>query len=178
MYIWCALDLDRALCGIRRAAIEYNTRLRLSELAFTLPQHLSLAISFEVEDGAWREAVELIEHTAKDVPPPTLTPLGVERQGDIIWIAFEKSEPLGRLHSLILNDVKGELGIPPHTFDLDFRYHSTLFLGGDGAALSEMAEHLSKIALPQSLIADGYLIGISESGRAGEYRVVRKIPSP
>ena len=107
MYIWCALDLDRALCGVRRAAIEYNARLRLPETAFTLPQHLSLCISFEMGDGEWREAAELIERTVACIPPPTLAPIGIERCGDIVWISFDESEPLKRLHGLILSEVKG-----------------------------------------------------------------------
>ena len=72
-------------------------------------------------------------------------------------------------------DLARRYGAAPHIFDGDFRYHSTLFLGDDEEKLSRMEEKIKDIPLPQIIRAEAFLIGGSETGKPGEYRLFRRI---
>lgn len=174
MYLWMAVDLAGQLEEIRRRALKENEKIGLSEAAFTLPAHVSLKISFpvagEASESVQQEAAEIFRR----MPPFSIRVKGLQQGPGVLWIAMEENEKLRLLHEKMVA-LAAEYGAPAHPFDLDFCYHSTLFLSGETEKLALMEKALEEVRLPGCVPAAGFLIGGSESGKPGEYRVFRRI---
>ena len=106
--------------------------------------------------------------------PFEITPVVIEKAGCVVWIRHRESGELREMHEWLVELFKNQYGVLPHQFDLDFAYHTSLFVGGEGEA-AVAYERLKNETLPMSFTASSYVIGCSESGKAGEYRVIRKI---
>lgn len=176
MHLWTAVDLTGQLEAIRKAALTENQTIGLSEAAFTLPAHVSLKISFQVPDEAGiavqQEAAEIFRHT----PSFNIRVKGLQQENGILWIAMEENAALRLLHEKMVA-LAAKNGAPAHPFDGDFRYHSTLFLSPEEEKLDQMEKALLGIPLPAALRAEAFLIGGSETGLPGEYRVFQRIPA-
>lgn len=172
MYIWCAIDLDRQLLGLHSAAEKVSFEVGKGNPALTLPLHISLKISCEVEDRRFDEVVEEISAHFSGESPFEITPICVERCGGVVWIRHRETPELSSLHEWLVDLFRDKYGSVPHEFDLDFAYHSSLFVGEEGDAIRAY-ELLKSVKLPERLMADSFVIGCSESGKAGEYKVIR-----
>lgn len=175
MYLWIACDAERELAAIRSFCREQNRRVGLSEVAFSLPQHVSLKISFSVPDTQVEAIIARLEQIVQEASPLLLQPKTIERQGEVLWLAFEPTAALVELHRVLDEVMEREFGVLPHPYDLDFRFHSTLFLDADTDRLIQMERLLSDLPLPSAFTVNRFLIGSSPSGRAGEYTVCKRI---
>jgi hypothetical protein len=54
-------------------------------------------------------------------------------------------------------------------------FHSTLFIDESVEKISKMSEYLQDRSIARVLTVDTFLLGFSETGKAGTYRVVRQI---
>jgi 2'-5' RNA ligase len=171
MYIWCALDVSLALSEVRRGAISANRDIGLSEVAFSLPQHVSLLISFPADDRIAEKIISDIRTYLSGSVMPRLTFSAPELYGNIIWIPIEASDELTRLHEDLLA-ITHSYGIEPHTFDRKFAFHSTLFVDSSEEKLSKILTRVARLPIPERITAEGFIIGVSESGAAGDYRVI------
>lgn len=175
MYIWigCKLpgEFERQVRGL---VAEYGEDLAPDISGFSLPQHISLKISFEA-GKRWEEIMDKIGQILRSEENIHVTPAGVEQQGNILWVAFRENAQLRRLHNLLDRELRKDFGIPQHLFDKAFRFHSTLCLGKQ-EDLRVLLERIKAVSLPGELEIDAFLLGISETGKSGTYRVVRQIP--
>lgn len=172
MYIWIGCKLPEEFeQEIRSACLPPADGLDTS--GFSLPQHISLKISFQA-GAELEEILAYLETLLGREEPFYVNPKPVERQGSILWIPFREHTQLRRLHNRLDQELKARFGIPQHLFDKAFAFHSTLMLGPE-AALDRVALALADYPLPQQLRVDTFLLGISETGRSGAYRVVREI---
>ena len=176
MYIWTAADVSRQLAFVRERATELNRELNLSEVAFSLPQHISLKISFEVDDSVADEVISVLEDYLSSQTAFTVGEAKVEIFGSILWLSFPENECLKRLHRELDELLLSRFGVPLHEYDKCFKFHSTLFIDG-GNSLGKMCSELERLTLPSEIETDSFLIGISKSGKAGEYRVIKEIPA-
>jgi 2'-5' RNA ligase len=174
MYIWIACDLSDGLAEIREKCTEFNRDLQLSEVAFSLPQHISLKISFDVDDAISDSVIETVKSYLSAQKSFSVFAPVPEMMTGILWLRFSESESLTRLHGDLDELLSSHFGVPRHEYDRSFKFHSTLFMD-DGGDLSEMYRRVSSLTMPSELVVDSFLIGISESGRAGDYRVYRRI---
>ena len=174
MYVWIACDLSSGLAEIRRKCIEYNRDLHLSELAFSLPQHMSLKISFEVEDAVLESVIDAVESYLSQQRAFSISAPVPEMIPGILWLRFSENANLKRLHDELDILLSSRFGVSRHEYDRCFKFHSTLFMDGS-EGLFEMYRRISSLAIPSELIIDSFIIGISESGKAGEYRVFKNI---
>ena len=175
MYLWIACDTERELASIRSLCREQNRRIGLSEVAFSLPQHVSLKISFPVSDTQVEAVITRLEQIVQEAPPLLLQPKAIERQGEVLWLAFEPTAALVELHRELDEVMERDFGVLPHPYDLDFRFHSTLFLDADTERLMRMERLLSNLTLPPPFPVNRFFIGCSPSGRAGEYTICKRI---
>ncbi len=173
MFLWIGCKLPESFSSELRAhcyRAEHFPQLDTS--GFTLPQHISLKISFEVEqaDGIVSFLGELLGRQQ----PFSVHPRQVAREGGILWISFAENAPLKKLHNLLDRELLQNFSIRQHPFDKEFLFHSTLFMGPP-ELLEQTKRHMDSLPLPQELPIDTFLIGISETGKSGSYRVIREI---
>ena len=174
MFIWigCRLpaEFERA---VRSRCLELNRDIGLGTVAFSLPQHISLKISFDAGADA-PEILDAVETLLRREKPFYVNPRSIETAGSILWLTFQENPTLRKLHRLLDRTLEQDFGIPQHPLDKSFLFHSTLFLG-EPERLAKMQARLSGFALPPELVVDTFLLGLSETGEAGSFRVVRQI---
>ena len=174
MYIWTACDVSKVFDSLRDACIKINRAFNLDEVAFSLPQHISLKISFEVDDSVAADVIEFISEYLSGQGSFNINGPKVELFDSILWLAFDEDSNLSRIHLELDTLLWEKYGIPLHEFDRSFKFHSTLFID-EPKGLVKIQELISRLSLPDKVSINSFLIGTSSSGKAGEYSVIKKI---
>ncbi len=178
MYIWIGLILEKEDENyIREICKVENKSFNVNEQAFTLPQHISLKTSFNVNEYA--VVIEYLKEELKDINTIELEADNLTViDGKVIWLDIEENKLLRELHNRINLLLKNKFNIGLSGFDGEnFKFHSTLFQENEfndninkiGLILKE------KIKIPQLLHIRRLYFGISEVGRVGTYKVIDKI---
>ena len=174
MYIWIGCKLPESFeQEIRSRCLMLNEEIGLNTAAFSLPQHISLKISFDAEPY---EAVleDLAAYLSQQMPFSVFVQNPVQ-EGNILWLPVAENRELERLHRELDTRIETRFGVPQHPFDKAFWFHSTLFMDEDMEKVAQMEKLLSDYPIEQQLSVDTFLLGLSETGKAGTYRVVRQI---
>ena len=173
MYIWIGCALPEIFEEeLRSRCLEYNRELKLDTVAFSLPQHISLKISFPTDrPEAVLDAVEGILCRETEFYVNLKEP---KLEGKILWLPVEENSRLRMLHDKLDAHLRERFDIRQHPLDQAFLFHSTLFLDEDTEKLAAMREKLAGWG-SRSCKVDGFWLGVSESGKAGTYRVVRRV---
>ena len=172
MFIWVACDIDKAFVPVRKYCQEQNKTTGLSEVAFTLPQHISLKISFLVPDSAVKNVVKNIaDYLAKQKSFCVYNPK-TEYVENILWITFDECPVLQRLHNELDTLLQRKHNVTPHLLDRRFIFHSTLFMDKN---VKYAQTNFANLPLPDSVQINGFFIGISPNGDAGSYRVIKTV---
>lgn len=174
MYIWTGCKLPEEFeSQIREKCVPLSRELGLDISGFTLPQHISLKISFEAGDR-YPEILDSIEALLRREAPFSVIPAGIDQHGGILWITFQENETLRRLHDLLDSTLEQKYHIPQHMFDKQYFFHSALFLG-DPEKIARARAALADFPLPKEITIDTFLLGLSEVGESGTFHVVRRI---
>lgn len=174
MYFWigCKLPEDFEQ-EIRSHCLALNQQFGLNTVAFELPQHISLKISFQC-NHVDKVLVDL-ESFLSTQSPFKVQILDIEQAGSILWLTVAESDILNRLHEELDSRMESRFGIAQHEFDKCFRFHSTLFLDADTKGIAQMHAALESYPFARTLHINTFLLGTSKTGDAGSYCVVRKI---
>ena len=174
MYIWTGCKLPEDFASfIRSRCVELNRDIGLSTVAFSLPQHISLKISFQSED--YNEILDYLEDYLSKQSPFSLCMQNPEQAGSILWMPVEENHRLRQLHEQLDAQLEQHFGVPQHQFDKYFLFHSTLFMDSDTDKIAQMCRMLEEYPIERELQVDTFLLGLSETGKPGTYRVVREI---
>ena len=174
MYIWIGCKLPEEFeQEIRSICLAKNQEIGLDPVAFSLPQHISLKISFETERH--EEILEELPHFFEGQRPFGVEIREIQQNGNILWMTVGENAVLQQLHEKLDGHLMERLGIGQHLFDTCFQFHSTLFIDPDREKIGKMGESLTDVDLPRELMVERILIGTSASGKAGTYSVVRRI---
>lgn len=174
MFIWTAIDVDEQLLDIKREAKRIEKVIGFQESNITLPMHISLKISCSIPDEKYDEVVGYINELFENIPKFEIKVNRVELHENIAWIAMESNEYLEMLHTSLDKLFWEKYQIQPHKFDLDFKFHTTLFLDGDEAKVKEAFLMIKDIELPETLTANKFVIGMSPEGKIGTYKVMEE----
>lgn len=172
VFIWTAIDVSGQADELTERAREVSERIDAENPALSLPMHISLKISCQIKTKNLPQAVEGLSRKLEETRSFNLTPECIEREGGVVWIRHRENERLRQLHQWVVDFFLDQYGVMPHKFDLEFAYHTSLFVGNEEEATRAFAL-LKDEPLPQRLTAEKYVIGVSESGKAGEYRVIK-----
>lgn len=178
MYIWTAINIDNQLKGIKALAQKIEKEIGFENSAFTLPSHISLKISFFVEDKDYPYVIETLLDYYKTVKPFFVDVECIETENNIVWIRMNENPVLNQIHKDLDSILLEKHGIVPHTFDLDFKFHSTLFLDSDKEKIHAAYRQIKDAKIPLSLCANKLIIGSSPSGKIGTYHVTHTIEVP
>lgn len=175
MYIWTAIDVHDQLSHLTAEVSEAERSLGMEQSALTLPFHVSLKISFSVDNAIAPAVTDSILTYYRTIKPFPIEVEGIEREGSIVWIRMKETDTLRRIHGDLDRILADTYGVSPHVFDGDFKFHTTLFLELREDVLTEALARVADAPLPSTLVAERFIIGASESGGVGTYRVTHRL---
>ena len=172
MFVWVGIDVDGQYDEIRVKAMEVDKEMCFKHSCFTLPMHISLKISFEIDKNQFENIVATILSVYDDVKPFEIPVKQIENHGNICWIRMHENEKLNDLSTKINDNLAKKHNIPLHEYDLDFLFHTSLFLDDDHHKVEMAYNRVKDTKLPEKLVAKRFVIGTSENGKLGTYKVV------
>ena len=175
MYIWVGINVEEQLKEIRRAVDGVFEKIDISNVTCQLPLHISLKISFEIENELFESVLSDISDIYNAQKPFEIKVKGIEKHENIEWIRMYSNEKIEALATNLNMMLKERYGIPLHEYDLDFIFHTTLFMDDDADKINAAHSFLGDVHLPKSLVANTFVIGTSETGENGTYRVYKTI---
>lgn len=173
MYIWTGADVNdqlETLCSVKHEA---ETALGLQD--FKLPLHISLKMSFLVPDDQIDAVMECLTAYCYSLSPILVPVRGLEKENGIVWLRYGECPELSTMHDQLNVLMQDRFGIALHPYDSDFIFHTTLFMDQDNDKLAHAYEMVRSIPLPTTLRVSRCLIGMSPSGKPGDYRIVRTV---
>ena len=94
MYIWVGADVDSQLGEIKELTKKTEEALGLVHSSLTLPLHISLKISFCVDDRIADEVIDSISKIYETIQPFYVRTKKIENRGKLVWIRMKKSAKL------------------------------------------------------------------------------------
>lgn len=175
MYIWIGIDVDSQLNEIKEKAREIEDKIGFDHSNFTLPLHISLKISFPIEAYMYERVTSDIIGIFDEFEPFSVDVRGIELDGTICWIMMQRNSTLDALHDRLNSVLLQKYGVPLHEYDMDYKFHTTLFMDNNADKIASAYGSLGDVTVPASLVASKFVIGTSESGALGTYKVVIEI---
>ena len=175
MYIWLGIDVDSQLCELKKTAMRTERDLGLTPSCYTLPMHISLKMSFEIDAENFDAIVADIERYYESLVPFTVSVRGIEDEGAIIWLRMSENEQLNRIHDDLNEMLASRWNIGLHEYDTDYKFHTTLFMSIDSAKMRTAYERVANAPIPDKLFVNRLVIGRSDSGALGSYSVYKTV---
>ena len=172
MFVWIGIDVDSQLEKIKKKAQAIEREIGFVNSNFTLPLHVSLKISFQIEDSLFDSVKADIISIFDEFDSFEIDVRGIEFENNICWIRMERNNSLDGIHDRLNSVMLEKYGIPLHEYDLDYKFHTTLFMDSDCGKVARAYDMLGDVYIPSKLLADKFVIGTSEKGALGTYRVV------
>ena len=172
MYVWIGIDVDSQLFEIKEKVRKIEGEKGFENSVFTLPFHISLKISFPIENDLFDEVKTDIINIFDEFELFCINVHGVELENNICWIRMERNPSLDGLHDRLNSVMLEKYGIPLHEYDMDYKFHTTLFMDDDINKVRNAYSELGEVYVPNKLMANKFVIGTSESGALGTYKVV------
>lgn len=175
MFLWVGLLLDENYGNnIKSKCIKLNKSLLLDEKAFELPTHISLKISFQVNENQKEEIINEILLVVRKYLPLKVTSSHIERNNNIIWSLFENNQILCDIHNE-LDDRLLKRGIQKHIFDENFIFHSTLFMDDCNEKINAMYKLIKDMDIKSINTLDTIIIGSSDDGVNFKVELLEKV---
>ncbi len=175
MYIWTAINVEEQLCELKKKVKEVESNVGIIDSVVNLPLHISLKISFSIDPSMQERVIDEISKYYSSISLFDIPVCNIERMGKIVWIRMKENEILSRIHSDLDKVMLEKFGVSPHEFDLDYKFHATLFMESDEVKVSSAYNKIKNEILPERLVANHFVIGSSETGAPGTYKVTHNI---
>ena len=175
MFVWVGINVEEQLKETRIAVDGVFEKIAISNVTCQLPLHISLKISFNIANELFESVLKDIESIYQAQKPFEIDIKGIEKHENIMWIRMYSNAEIEELATKLNLMLKEKYNIPLHEYDLDFIFHTTLFMDDDAEKINIAHNLLGDLALPQTLMANRFVIGTSETGENGTYRVLKTL---
>ena len=175
MFIWTAIDINDELKHIAPQIKQIEDEMGFKNSTLLLPFHLSLKISFNLAERFYDRAIEAIIDYYKLLKPFEIEVDKIEIENGIVWIRFKQNEILKTIHAHFDAIMQNKFDVKPHEYDLDFKFHTTLFIDADKHKIQSAYQKIKNIDIPKRFKVSKFLIGESNTGEIGSYKVTRSI---
>lgn len=175
MFVWVGINVEEQLKEVRSAVDGVFEKIEISNVTCQLPLHISLKISFEIENSLFSSVLEDITRVYEACEPFEISVKGIEKHENIEWIRMYSNDKIEALATALNGMLLEKYGVPLHEYDLDFIFHTTLFMDDDAQKINAAHSLLGDVYLPEHLVANTFVIGNSETGKNGTYRVYKTI---
>ena len=151
------LPVACAVAGIDKARkIEGDLKFPLS--CHELPSHISLKISFFVEDDKFDKVVEELTNLYHHLLPFTVECDGIQKEGQIVWLRIKENVLLKCAQISVNSLLERHFNVPLHPYDCDFKFHSTLFMDNDKERIDSAYELIKDLTFPKTLSVNKFII--------------------
>ena len=175
MYIWVGIEVESQIAEIKKSAFEIEKKIGFENSNFTLPMHISLKISFPVDDSVANDVIYDIEQLYRLVTPFEIDVDRIECYENISWIRYKQNDKIDEIHDRLNAMLFEKYGVGLHEYDCDYKFHTTLFMENNEEKIRMAYEMIKNVYLPKMISVNKLLIGVSESGKLGSYRVFREV---
>ena len=175
MFVWVGINIEEQLKETRKAVDGVFEKIDISNVTCQLPLHISLKISFNIENELFESILNDIVSIYSEQKPFEIEIKGIEKHENIMWIRMYSNEDLEVLATSLNIMLKEKYSIPLHEYDLDFIFHTTLFMDDDAEKINAAHTLLGDLDLPKNLVANKFVVGKSETGENGTYRVYKTV---
>ena len=175
MFVWVGINVEEQLKETRMAVDRVFEKIDISNVTCQLPLHISLKISFEIENELFESVLNDIISVYEAQKPFNVDVKGIEKHDNIMWIRMYSNKEIEALATSLNVMLKEKYNVPLHEYDLDFIFHTTLFMDGDKEKINAASDIFGDLVLPKTLIANTFVIGKSETGENGTYRVYKAV---
>ena len=134
--------------------------------------HISLKISFPVSNELLDSVIADIIDIFDEIEPFDIAVRGLELDGEICWIMMQKNQHLNDIHDKLNRVMLQKYSVPLHEYDCDYKFHTTLFMDNDKSKVARAHAMMEGVLPPAILRAEKFVIGTSESGDLGTYKVI------
>ncbi len=174
MYLWIGCKLPEEFeRSIRSRCLALNETIGLNTVPFSLPQHISLKISFDA-GMQHPQIIQWLETELTACKRFYVNLLPPEQMGTILWLPVADNPCLTHWHQMLDRELESRFGIPQHPFDKAFLFHSTLFMDENTEKISQMASMLSSLTFSDPVQINTFLIGISTDGKT-DIQIIREV---
>lgn len=175
MYIWVGVEVESQIAEIKKSAFEIEKKIGFENSNFTLPMHISLKISFPVNDSVANDVIYDIEQLYYGITPFEIDVDRIECYENISWIRYKQNDKIDEIHDRLNAMLFEKYGVGLHEYDCDYKFHTTLFMENNEEKIRMAYEMIKNVYLPKMISVNKLLIGVSESGKLGSYRVFREV---
>ena len=175
MFVWVGINVEEQLKETRMAVDRVFEKIDISNVTCQLPLHISLKISFEIENELFESVLNDIISVYEAQKPFNVDVKGIEKHDNIMWIRMYSNKEIEALATSLNVMLKEKYNVPLHEYDLDFIFHTTLFMDGDKEKINAAHQLFGNVNLPKTLVANKFVVGKSETGENGTYRVYKTV---
>lgn len=175
MFVWVGINVEDQLKETREAVDGVFDKIDISNVTCQLPLHISLKISFEIENSLFESVLSDISAIYDAQKPFEIEIKGIEKHENIEWIRMHSNENIEALATELNSMLREKYGVPYHEYDLDFIFHTTLFMDDDKEKINEAHRLLGSLTLPKTVTARTFVIGNSETGKNGTYKIYKTL---
>jgi 2'-5' RNA ligase len=172
MYIWVGVDVENQLLEVKEKTMEVEKKLGFANSNFTLPLHISLKISFKVDDNIYQKVINKITTYYRSLKPFEVEVKDIENFNTIVWIRMVNNKMIDQIHDDLNKMLFKEYNVGLHQYDLDYAFHTTLFMDNDTVKVNKAYEMIKDVKLPSKLMINKFVVGTSKDGSLGSYAVV------
>ena len=173
--LWAGIGVDEQFQAVHARVAALEEELGIANANPQMPFHISLKMSFPIETDRMDEVVRCLEDYYRTLPSFPIPVKGVEYHETIAWIRMAENETLNRIHDELDKMLFERFGVELHEFDRDFIFHTTLFMDDDTEKVRKGYEAMLGEAIPAVLQPEFFMIGASEAGVLGTYRIIREV---
>lgn len=174
MFVWVGIDVESQLKEIKEKVVNISKQVNFNNSACMLPLHISLKISFKIDDNIFDDVLKTISDYYNQIDPFDIEVEGIEKHTQIIWIKVKRNKEIDKIHDDLNTMLLNKYNIGLHEYDLDYKFHSTLFMDSDKELLQKAGDLLGEVELPKKLRINTFLIGTSDTGQLGTYYVYKE----
>lgn len=175
MYLWFSIYVDNYYQILKEKVEKVKEEIGLRYETNNLPWHISLKISFEAPKDKESEIIKDVEAFYTTLKPFTLSPKSIEKNHNILWIRYQDNDYLTLIQKELNQLLNEKYHIPYHPYDIDFIFHTTLYMNDNENLISLGYEKLKCEELPKEIYLNKFLIGNSPLGIPETYQVIKEI---
>ncbi len=173
MFLWIGLGIEDHEENQIRTYCKNANSFGVNEHSFTLPQHISLKISFETDN--YEDIISYIKDKYRNLKKINLEVERVQQVPGVVWLKIKENSMLRKMHNELNDELQRKYGVGLSSYDGEnFAFHSTLFQDEDNI------ENVSKLFdvicngkfYSNTITANRLYFGTSNIGKVGTYSVV------